>query len=142
MDKFGVLKDRELSTRTVAMRLGDYNVTPSTPRTDPYVRNYLIRLLPLVFDTKSLKMPLDVFCLVHSMPPLSLCTDRRCSIQNSHWSPSFPPKPPLPIGKTQHCSASSLVLRRCLTSQKRTRWEYDHRSYPTAPVVAQPIGGS
>lgn len=27
----------------------------STPRTDPYMKNYLIRLLPLVTDTKSLR---------------------------------------------------------------------------------------
>ena len=50
------------------------------------------------------------------------------------WSPSFPPEPPLLLGYFQHCSAPSLVLCWCLTSQWRTCWDCGLRPSPTAPA--------
>ena len=77
---------------------------PGAPRTDPYVRNYLIRLLPRVVHAK----PLIWVGMLYSVParrftypvksvqcfPLSPCTGRRRPCQNSPWSPAFPPEPP------------------------------------------------
>ena len=62
-----------------------------------------------------------------------------CKSQSA--SPEFPLVIGLPsrtsaaVELLQHCSAPSSVIRRCLTSQRRTYWDYGHRPSPTAPIV-------
>jgi len=54
------------------------------------------------------------------------------------WSPAFPPAPPPLVN--QFCSAPSSVLRRCLTSQQRTRQDYGHRPFLIDPPACLPTG--
>ena len=69
---------------------------PGTPRTDPYEKDYFIRLLPRVVHAKPLigyTYPVkSVQCF-----PLSLRTGRRRLVKISPWSPAFPPEPPLRV---------------------------------------------
>lgn len=92
----------------------------------------------LGYMTQSLFSMLHVFCRVRSMLlPVSAYSSQP-SLQNSPWSPAFPPAPPPLV--TQFCSALSLVLRRCLTSQQRTRQDYGHRPSLTDPPTCLPTG--
>ena len=94
------------------------------------MRNYLIRLLPWVCDAK-LSL-LHVFCRVRSMLSPVSAYSSQSSLQNSPWSLAFPPAPPPLV--TQYCTALSLVLCQCLTSQQRTRQDYGHRPSLTDPA--------
>ena len=69
---------------------------------------------------------------------LSLRTASSRLYRNSPWSPAFPPAPPPLVN--QFCSAPSSVLRRCLTSQQRTRQVYGHRPFLTDPPACLPTG--
>ena len=101
------------------------------------MRNYLIRLLPWVV-TQSLFSLLTYPVESDQCFFLSLRTVRSRLFRSFPWSPAFPSvRPPL---VNQFCSAPSLVLCRCLTSQQRTCQDYGHRPSLTDPPVYLPTG--
>jgi hypothetical protein len=115
------------------------------PRTDPYVRNYRIRLLPWMMTND---IGTGTSCLVHEPQPLvrrsvraiwhsgtvsvPVATDR-----HSPWSVFFPPQTPQPLA-VELCSPTSQVLRDCLTSRKRAFW---HCGISTSPTDPHPMTG-
>ncbi len=103
---------------------------PGAPRTDPYVRNYLIRLLPRVVDAKLLHVSYQARSM---LPPVS-------AYRSQTSLPEFPLVTGLPSGTsatawetTPCCSAPSSVLRRCQTARRRARKDCGHGPSLTVP---------
>jgi len=106
---------------------------PAAPRTDPYVRNYLIRLLPWVERR-------DNVSRTHPLAP-HMVVPAQCPAMRARSE--FPSVEPLPSadsarrGRTRVCSPASLVLRVRLTSRQRARPPCRHRRSRTAPMGSQ-----
>jgi len=114
------------------------------PRTDPYAKNYFIRLLPRVVHAKPL-----VWVRVLSIPFPNRCLSYpvqsvQCFLLSLWTGRSRPARIPLghrpflrnlrhDMGNMPLCSAPSSVLRRCQTAQQRPCKDYRHRPSLTVP---------
>ena len=105
---------------------------PAAPRTDPYVKNYLIRLLPWVGRRDN----------ASRTPPLAqrMVGPARCPVMRARGE--FPSVEPLPSAdsargsRTRVCSPASSVLRVRLTSRQRACPPCRHGRSRTAPMAS------
>jgi len=108
----------------------------ATPRTDPYVRNYRIRLLPWMLTRE----PLHVHQTTHATWLRTVFRPNSGTVSGpvaiARCSPrSVPFPPPAPRVAARHpCSPVSPVLWDCLTPRRRTRRTYGIAPSPTDPI--------
>ena len=114
------------------------------PRTDPYTKNYFIRLLPWVVHAKPLvwvrvlSIPVPNRCLSYPVQSvqcllLSLRTGRRRLSRIPLGHRPFLRNLRHDMGIMPPCSAASPVLRRCQTARQRPCKDYRHGPSLTVP---------
>ena len=112
----------------------------TAPRTDPYVRNYRIRLLPWILTSRvalgsSRPDPVESLLVrqtVHAIGNPGSVSGPISTVCRSPRSVSFPPQTPQQF-EVPLCSPASQVLRDCLTSQRRACRDYGIAPSPTDP---------
>src|SRR5262249_42828606 len=133
--------NRKIGNRQSKISRGRDRPCERPPRTDPYVRDYLIRLLPRVHLTahRSLGyryhpfLPLAVRATTSVTRFPGSASGTSALVVRSPWSTSFPLRTPRPTLPRWLCSPASLVLRGRPTPCKHACRHYGLSPSSTVP---------